>query len=119
MPLRDLRGYLWDVTEACSRIERFSQSKTLEDYLTDELLRSAIERQLIIVGEALAQARQFFPEVNERLSHVAQIVGFRNRVIHDYLEISDVTVWDIVTTFIPQLKREAQTALETLERGES
>jgi uncharacterized protein with HEPN domain len=111
MPLRDLKGYLWDVTEACNKIERFSSGKTLEDYLSDELLRSAIERQLIIVGEALAQARQFFPQVNEQLSYVAQIVGFRNRVIHDYLEISDVTVWDIVQTFIPQLKNEAQTLL--------
>ncbi len=117
MPLRDLKGYLWDVTKACSRIERFSSGKTLQDYLSDEFLRSAVERQLIIVGEALAQARQFFPEVSEQLNHVAQIVGFRNRVIHDYLEISDATVWDIVQTFIPQLRTEAQRVLEQ-EQGD-
>ncbi len=119
MPLRDLRGYLWDVVEACGHVQAFTAGKTLEDYLSDVLLRSAIERQLTIVGEALAQARQHFPEVEGKITHIHQIVGFRNHIIHAYLEIDDETVWGIVHAFVPSLQSEAQAALDELDKGEA
>ena len=43
---RDPRAFLWDVQQACSRIGRFVQGKNREAYLSDELTRSAVERQL-------------------------------------------------------------------------
>ncbi len=87
MPLRDLRGYLWDIAEACRTILVFTDGQTLEDYLTDGLLRSAVERQLTVAGEALAQASRHFPGVVKgQISEARQIVAFRNRIVHAYLE---------------------------------
>jgi uncharacterized protein with HEPN domain len=82
MPLRDPRGYLWDVVDNCQTIMQFSHGKTLDDYHQDHMLRLATERCLGIIGEALAQARQHFPESLEGMSDVNRIVGFRNRLIH-------------------------------------
>jgi uncharacterized protein with HEPN domain len=117
MPLRDLKGYLWDVVDACQKIESFTKAKTFEDYRADDLLRSAVERQLTVAGEALAQASQHFPEVKTMISQLRQIVGFRNRVVHEYVQVNDLTVWGIVEKYVPLLKREAQTALEQLENN--
>ncbi|WP_457353516.1 HepT-like ribonuclease domain-containing protein [Roseateles sp. P5_D6] len=49
----DLRKYIWDAKEAAARALRFTAGKSLDDYVGDELLRSAVERQFLILGEAL------------------------------------------------------------------
>lgn len=54
MKLPEVRKYLFDIAEACGLIEEFVAGKSFEDYTQDRMLRSAVERQLEIVGEALA-----------------------------------------------------------------
>ena len=57
----DAAKYLWDAQQAAAKALRFVQGKGFDDYLADELLRSAVERQLEIVGEALSQLRKADP----------------------------------------------------------
>jgi uncharacterized protein with HEPN domain len=118
MPLRDLRGYFWDVAEACRYILAFTHAKTLDDYLADRLLRSAVERQLTIAGEALAQATRHFPDVDSQISEARKIVAFRNRIVHAYLEIDDETVWGIVERYVPELLTETEAVLLQLGSDE-
>jgi uncharacterized protein with HEPN domain len=115
MPLRDLKGYLWDVCEACREVQGYTQGKTFEDYSASKLLRSAVERQLSIAGEALAQARRHYPEVEAFITQTPHIIAFRNRIIHVYLDIDDATVWGVVERYVPRLLAEAEAALEKLE----
>jgi uncharacterized protein with HEPN domain len=49
----DAQKLLWDARRAAERVARFTQSKTFDDYLSDDFLRSAVERQFEIIGEAL------------------------------------------------------------------
>ena len=53
MTRRDLRAYLHDVAEACRMIAAFTAGKSFDDYTADPMLRSAVERQFEILGEAL------------------------------------------------------------------
>ncbi|HEY4079526.1 MAG TPA: HepT-like ribonuclease domain-containing protein [Burkholderiaceae bacterium] len=46
---------------AGAKVRRFVQGKSFDDHLSDEVLRSAVERQLEIVGEALNQLRRADP----------------------------------------------------------
>ncbi len=55
----EVRKYLFDIAEACDLIIGFMQGKALADYAADVLLRSAVERQFEIIGEALNQALRF------------------------------------------------------------
>ena len=57
----DARKLLWDAREAVERALRFTAGKSFAHYEADELLRSAVERQLEIVGEALGKLRQVDP----------------------------------------------------------
>ena len=55
LPL-EVRKYLFDIAEACDLLTQFTAGKTFTDYSADALLRSAVERQFEVVGEALNQA---------------------------------------------------------------
>jgi uncharacterized protein with HEPN domain len=50
---RDAVALLWDVRAAADAIGRFLYDKTFDDFIADEMLSSAVERQFEIVGEAL------------------------------------------------------------------
>jgi len=53
----EARKYLRDIQVAAERIERFTRGRGFEQYLADEMLRSAVERQFSIIGEALSRAQ--------------------------------------------------------------
>ena len=53
----DARKLLEDMLQAGQAIQRFAQGKTLTDLISDELLRSGIYYQFVLMGEALVTAR--------------------------------------------------------------
>ncbi len=77
---RDPRAYLWDGRAAATLILQFTHGRTLEQYLTDPMLRSAVERQFEIIGEALNQLTKVAPTIAQRVPGIAEIVAFRNRL---------------------------------------
>lgn len=60
-------AYLWDVQNAASRIGSFIEGLKAESYAADDLHRSAVERQLLIVGEALNNLRKVDPATASRI----------------------------------------------------
>lgn len=113
---RDAKAYLWDIARAAESIQRFALGKSLQDYGDDDLLRAGIERKFEIVGEALASLVRFFPELRSRISHPAEIVAFRNQLIHGYATVRDDIVWEIIQAYLPVLHREVSALLEELKR---
>lgn len=78
------KKYLADILQAINLIEDFSKEITdFFEYQKDLKTKSAVERQLGIIGEAVNQFRK--AEEKIELSHTRQIVDFRNRLIHSFL----------------------------------
>jgi len=102
---------LFDVQRACELLEQFIRGKTLDDYCGDALLRSGVERQLGIVGEALHQALRIDADLENFITDLWQIVRFRNILIHAYSIVRHETVWGILQANLPVLREEVRTLL--------
>lgn len=114
--LRDPRTYLWDAVQAADHVMDFTHSQTFDDYTADLLLRSGVERQLEIVGEALSQMSHVDAELAARIPHLGNVVGFRNVLVHGYAEVDDDIVWQVVHEDLPGLRSLPQTLLDELDR---
>jgi uncharacterized protein with HEPN domain len=111
-PPRDRRAYLWDILDAANSLVSLTADKTISDYLTERPLRSAVEREFEIIGEALNQLEKQLPDVRTKITDFAKIVGFRNRLIHGYFAIDHEIVWGAVELFLPTLVEEVKRLLE-------
>lgn len=107
----EVRGYLFDIVQACELLTRFTQGKTFADYQADPMLRSAVERQFEIIGEALASVLHANPSLTTKITDSARIVAFRNRLIHGYATVSDEVVWGVLEGDLSTLHREVTVLL--------
>lgn len=106
MPRREVLKYLLDIQTAIDALASFTQNQSYRDYVANRMLRSAVERQFEIVGEALNQLLKIDPGLGASISGHRRIIGFRNRLIHGYSDVNDETVWSIVETMLPILRTE-------------
>jgi len=93
----DPRAYLWHARRAAAFVVEFVADRSWADYEADLLLRSAVERQFEIVGEALGQLGRAAPDLAARVPDLARIVAFRNLLIYGYAAIDDRLVWEVAT----------------------
>lgn len=75
-------------------------------YEKDRKIQSAVERQLVIIGEALNKLRQV--ESGIVIENDKQIIGFRNRLVHAYDSIDNSIVWAIINRHLEKLKIEIE-----------
>jgi uncharacterized protein with HEPN domain len=113
---RDTAKLLYDIALAADRLVEFTAGKSQEQYQADDLLKSAVERQFEIVGEAMTRLRQLDPATVAKISESQRIIAFRNILIHGYAEVDDRLVWDIVRTKLPLLREEV--SLLMTEQGQ-
>lgn len=95
-----------DAAAACDLITTFTSDASLDTYRGNPMLRSAVERQLEIVGEALRAAAEIDPDMDRQITGLARIIALRNRLAHAYAAIADEVVWGIVEGSLPALRRE-------------
>jgi len=108
---------LVDVIDAGTAIQSFVAGKTPDDYRTDKMFRSAVERQFEIIGEALRRLANLNPELASRISEHERIISFRNVIAHGYDVVDDAAVWQAIREKLPALMWQAKAILDELERG--
>jgi len=105
------KKYLSDILQAILLIEAFTaEVLDFDAYASDLKTKSAVERQLSIIGEAANRFRK--EDTSFVLSNARQIVDFRNWIIHAYANIDDAIVWVILKNNLPKLKKEVEAGLE-------
>jgi uncharacterized protein with HEPN domain len=98
---RDL-SYIWDMRTAAQEILEFMQGVSLAEFERNNQLRYAVERQLMVIGEAARHVSDEFQELHPEIPWL-QIIGQRNVLAHDYGEILVERVWLTATTSLPEL----------------
>jgi uncharacterized protein with HEPN domain len=109
--MEKFRKLLFDIDSAISLIDRFMKDvETFDQYVLDLKTQSAVERQLVIIGEALVKIRKLEGIVPIRNDY--QIIAFRNRLVHAYDSIDNAIVWVILKKHLPELKNEINNVLD-------
>lgn len=93
----DAHAYIWDARRAAALIEGFTSGREWKEYVGDPMLRSAVERQFEIIGEALNRLTKTDPETAGKIADLPRIVSFRNVLIHGYATVDDAIVWEVAT----------------------
>ena|SRR5215207_4530951 len=105
-----------DIGIAAEFIFAFIDGKSFSDYERDMLVRSAVERQFTIIGEALTRLRSADPGVLNEITEHQKIIGFRHRLAHGYDEdIDNAEVWRIIQSSLPKLHSEVRGLLAAIE----
>jgi uncharacterized protein with HEPN domain len=100
-----------DIRAEAEFIVRETAGESFDSYLGDARLRKAIERSFEIIGEAANRLSRLDPEVAARISAHAEIIAFRNVLIHGYDVLDQKRIWKIVQEFVPTLLSEAKALL--------
>ena len=73
-------------------IAAITAGKSFADFDRDIVLRSAVERQFEIIGEALAQLARIDAAIAQKVPELRQIIAFRNVLIHGYATVEPARV---------------------------
>ena len=114
---RDLEALLWGVHEAGRTALEFSHARSLDDYLMNNMLRSAVEQQLEIVGEALQSLRRFYPEEAAKVSSLDPFIRVKDGLSLESDRIHDETIWTTLQESLPRLVAEAEVSLDEWHQG--
>ena len=112
MSLRNPKTYLYYIINCSEFVLQLTKDKTVDDYKNDRIFRSALERELQIIGEAMLQLDRMSPEMVEKISEHRSIIGFRHVLVHGYDSLDPETVWNMVETKIALLLEQAKELLQ-------
>ncbi len=112
MSHREPEKYLFDMLSSCEFLLEFAGSKMVDDYINDRGFRSAVERELQIIGEALIQLEKVAPAVAAQIPEYQNIIGFRHVLVHGYDSLDPLTVWNVIETKLQHLTERIKCLLE-------
>lgn len=112
-----LRKHLDDAQAAIGLALKFLGERTLDDYRSDEFLRSAVERQVEIVGEASRRVLSDVPDLAQQMPDLVRAISLRNRLAHGYDGIDHAIVYSVVRFDFPEMRANLERAVAGLEGG--
>ena len=99
--MRDEGVYLEHILECIARIQRYTAGG-LELLRTDEMTHDAVMRNLQVLAESCMRMSS---EIRERRREIdwKGIAGFRNVMVHDYLDLDLEKILEIIQVELPPL----------------
>lgn len=95
-------AYLWDMLDACRRVDRLIAGLDYEAFVRDERTYLAVERLLENIGEAARHVSSTLQEVHTEIPWQG-IVGMRNVLAHQYGVVDESKVWQAAREEVPRL----------------
>jgi len=110
----EARRRIWDINSAGRMILDWTAKASSADYAGSPLLRAAVEREFIIIGEALRAALLSEGAITTMISDVATVIAFRNVLVHNYSAINSDEVWAMIHDDLPVLLSQCRSLLGEL-----
>ena len=110
--MKDERLYLIHIVECVTRIQQYT-SEGKDAFMSDTKTQDAVLRNLQTLAESTqrisANLKVAHPEVEW-----SKVAGLRNILVHDYLGINLVRIWEILEHGLPELKNQVASILEAV-----
>jgi uncharacterized protein with HEPN domain len=107
---RDM-AYLWDMRKYALEIKEIIKGVPHTKFIENKTIRYAIERLLLIIGEAANHISREFQEQHSNIEW-AQIIGLRNILAHEYGEVKIDKIYLAATKSIPALLENLEPLLQ-------
>jgi len=112
-PLKD-RERLLHILNAIDRVNRYVKGKSFEDLQKDDMMYYAVVKNIEMMGEA---ANMLTMEFQQKHSETPwkMVKGMRNYIVHEYFQIDDVVVWEVVSKELATLRKQIVNYLENTD----
>lgn len=101
-----INAWLEDILRSIDEIFDFlPENRNFFEFQKDIKTKKAVERNIEIIGEAVNRITSYKYGIIE-IQNARQIIGTRNRLAHEYDNISDEVIWTIIVRELPKLKDE-------------
>jgi uncharacterized protein with HEPN domain len=95
--------YLYHILDFISQIEKFTEGINKNEFKNNELVQSAVIRQIEIIGEASKKLSDKFKNNYPNIPWT-DITGMRDKLIHGYFGVDIDIVWLTIQKDIPKLR---------------
>ena len=72
----DPKAYLFDIMQACDEIREFTQDISFEAYSINSMVKAAVERKFLLIGEAMIRLKREHPELLDKITDHYKIISF-------------------------------------------
>ena len=101
------------IVQAIERIKRYTNGKRFDDFVEDYMMYYAVVKNIEIIGEAANLLTNEFksehPDTQWKL-----ITGMRNYIVHEYFQVDNTVIWDVIQNDLPNLETQIKDYLQDL-----
>ena len=100
--------------QAIERIRRYTKGKNFDDFIADDMMYYAVVKNIEILGEASNMLTEEFRTQHPQTPW-KQVNSMRNYIVHEYFQVDNNVVWDVVTNDLPLLELQVKQYLTELQ----
>ena len=101
------------IIQAIERIKRYTLGKRFDDLVKDDMMYYAVVKNIEIIGEDANLLTNEFksehPDTQWKL-----ITGMRNYIVHEYFQVDNTVIWDVIQNDLPYLEAQIKDYLKNL-----
>ncbi|MEK6914770.1 MAG: HepT-like ribonuclease domain-containing protein [Nanoarchaeota archaeon] len=105
--MKEDKIFVEHILDSINAIEGFVKNVNEEELYYNRMMKSAIIREIEIIGEAAKNISNEFKNKHKGIPW-KDIMGTRDKLIHHYFGIDFKIVWKIIKLFLPELKNKLE-----------
>jgi uncharacterized protein with HEPN domain len=111
---RLIHDYLDDILESVADAKEYTKNISFDDFSKDRKTVKASIRCLEVIGEA---ANKIPPIIRNKYPAIPwdEIIGMRNRLIHEYFGVDLDIIWQTIKEDLPPLENSIKAILDDLK----
>lgn len=107
--------FLKDIENSLNKIFKYTQGISYNEFVENDLVKDAVERNFEIIGEAVKNLSEDFRNQYPNIPF-KQVAGMRDKLIHDYFGVDYEILWKTIQDKLPQFKSEIDELIKLSER---